>query len=66
MLYRRKASTPLNLQIILQQSIEEPPYEQQLQTHINHITHGLQQVQLKAKQNIEVAQGINKGKTILY
>ena len=44
LLYGRKANTSLDLQIIPQQSIEEPPYEQQLQTHINHITHGLQQV----------------------
>ncbi|CAG8657300.1 4316_t:CDS:1, partial [Scutellospora calospora] len=51
-----KANTPLDLQIIPQQSIKEPPYEQQLQNHIDHITYGLQQVQLKAKQNIEVAQ----------
>ncbi|CAG8695978.1 1926_t:CDS:1, partial [Scutellospora calospora] len=48
-----KANTSLDLQIILQQSIEEPPYEQQLQNYIDYITYGLQQVQLKAKQNIE-------------
>ncbi|CAG8588865.1 12395_t:CDS:2, partial [Cetraspora pellucida] len=35
---------------------EEPPYEQQLQVHIDFITNKLQQVQLKAQQNIETAQ----------
>ncbi|CAG8647656.1 8996_t:CDS:1, partial [Scutellospora calospora] len=40
----RKANTPLDLQIILQQSIEEPLYEQQLQNHIDHIIYRLQQV----------------------
>ncbi|CAG8645490.1 2150_t:CDS:1, partial [Scutellospora calospora] len=34
----------------------ESLYEQQLQNYINYIIYGLQQVQLKAKQNIKVAQ----------
>ncbi|CAG8737569.1 514_t:CDS:2 [Dentiscutata erythropus] len=34
---------------------EEPPYKQQLQVHIDLTTNKLQQVQLKAQQNIEIA-----------
>ncbi|CAG8750028.1 3223_t:CDS:2 [Dentiscutata erythropus] len=42
---------------------EEPPYEQQLQVHIDLIMNKLQQVQLKAQQNIEIAQQKQKEKT---
>ncbi|CAG8797797.1 1383_t:CDS:1, partial [Dentiscutata erythropus] len=41
---------------------EEPPYEQQLQVHIDFITNKLQQVQLKAQQNIKIAQQKQKKK----
>jgi hypothetical protein len=56
LLYGRKAITPLDLALSSTINAEEPPYEQQLQVHIDFITNKLQQVQLKAQQNIETAQ----------
>ncbi|CAG8685757.1 1024_t:CDS:2, partial [Cetraspora pellucida] len=48
--------TPLDLALSSTSNAEKPPYEQQLQVHIDLITNKLQQVQLKAQQNIETAQ----------
>jgi transposase InsO family protein len=55
LLYGRKAITPLDLALSSTINAKEPPYEQQLQVHINFITNKLQQVQLKVQQNIETA-----------
>ncbi|CAG8619317.1 17268_t:CDS:2, partial [Cetraspora pellucida] len=49
------AITPLDLALSSTINAEEPPYKQQLQVHIDFITNKLQQVQLKAQQNIETA-----------
>ncbi|CAG8836749.1 2280_t:CDS:1, partial [Cetraspora pellucida] len=43
LLYGRKAITPLDLALSSTINTEEPPYEQQLQAHIDFITNKLQQ-----------------------
>ncbi|CAG8837798.1 8559_t:CDS:1, partial [Cetraspora pellucida] len=40
--------TPLDLTLSSTINAKKPPYEQQLQVHIDFITNKLQQVQLKA------------------
>ena len=55
-MYGQKVNTPIDLKFIPIQSIDKPPYKQQIQAYIDYITIGLEQVQTNAQQNIEKAQ----------
>ncbi|CAG8520344.1 6068_t:CDS:2 [Dentiscutata erythropus] len=56
LLYGREAVLPIDLQKGKQKGDLDHPYDLQVQSHIDYITERLQQVQIKAKENIKLAQ----------